>query len=158
MKIILIAALNNNRVIGKNGAIPWHIPEDLKRFKLLTIHNTVLMGRKTFAAIGRLLPDRNNVIISKTAPSIDGALTFRSLEEALSHLHEKEKIFVIGGENIFQQTIDRADELLLTIVDNDEAGDAYFPKYEHLIGMRFTLFHEETMKGFQFKDYRRLDN
>ncbi len=155
MKLILIAALNKNRVIGKNGKIPWHIPEDLQRFKQLTIHHTVLMGRKTFESIGTPLLNRKNVVISKQKIASENIEIYSSLESALSHLHTEEQIFIIGGGEIFRQTIDLADELLLTMVDNDELGDTFFPEYEHLIGRKFVESYSQQMNGFQFRDYKR---
>ena len=167
MKLIIIAALNKNRVIGKNGKIPWHIPEDLQRFKQLTTHHTVLMGRKTFDSIGKPLSNRKNVVVSKNQNlskslrlgKIDDTLkTFSSIKSALSNLQSEKKIFIIGGGEIFQQTIDLADELLLTIVDNDESGNTFFPEYEHLIGKKFVESHVEKKNGFQFHDYKKIQH
>ncbi len=156
MKLILIAALNKNRVIGKNGKIPWRIPEDLQRFKQFTTHHTVLMGRKTLESIGTPLLNRKNVVVSKQKIVSQNVELYSSLESALSHLQTEEKIFIIGGGEIFRQTIDRADELLLTIVDNDELGDTFFPEYEHLIGEKFVESYSQQMNGFQFRDYKKL--
>ncbi len=167
MKLIIIAALNKNRVIGKNGKIPWHIPEDLQRFKQLTTHHTVLMGRNTFDSIGMPLPNRKNVVVSKNQNlskslrlgKIDDTLNFfSSIESALSHLQHEEKVFVIGGGEIFQQTLNRADELLLTLVENDEDGDVLFPEYKHLIGITFVLKSEEQHPGFSFLSYKKSLN
>jgi dihydrofolate reductase len=156
MKIILIAAMNGKRVIGKNGAIPWHIPEDLQRFKQNTIHHTVLMGRKTFESIGKPLPQRKNVVIAKQPFVADDVVIFPSLDAAFSGLTNEEKIYVIGGGEIFRQTIDLADELMLTIVDDETPGDVFFPPYEHLLGKKFIAYNIEENKGFQFRDYRKL--
>ncbi|MEI7907659.1 MAG: dihydrofolate reductase [Bacteroidota bacterium] len=156
MKIILIAAMNSKRVIGKNGAIPWHISDDLQRFKQMTIHHTVLMGRKTFESIGKPLPQRKNVVITKQPFIADDVVTFPSLDAAFSALMNEEKIYVIGGGEIFQQTIDLADELMLTIVDDDTSGDTFFPQYEHLLRKKFVLFSTEDHKGFRFRDYRKI--
>ena len=156
MKIILIAALNTHRVIGKDGKIPWRIPEDQQRFKRLTSHHTVLMGRKTFDSIGKPLPNRKNIVISRhNIPAVE-IVTYSSLETALSNQTTQEKIFVIGGGEIFRQTIDRADELMLTQVENEETGDTFFPPYEHLIGTVFTLVSEEKGEGYQFRNYIKL--
>ncbi|MFA6456414.1 MAG: dihydrofolate reductase [Bacteroidota bacterium] len=157
MKLILIAALNKRRVIGRNGAIPWHLPEDLQRFKLLTSHHAVLMGRKTFESIGKILPERRNVVLSHTMSLPDSVEQYSSLEEALQHLSNEEQVFIIGGEEVFRQTVDRVDELLLTIVENEEEGDAVFPPYEHLIGRQFHFHSAEQRQGFRFERYVRLD-
>lgn len=155
MKLILIAALNKNRVIGKNGKIPWRIPEDLQRFKQLTTHHTVLMGRKTFESIGTPLLNRKNVVVSKQKIASENVEIYSSLDRALSHLHTEEKIFIIGGGEIFQQTIELADELMLTIVDNDESGDTFFPEYEHLIGKKFVIASEDYHTGMKFLTLRK---
>jgi dihydrofolate reductase len=151
MKLIIIAALNKKRVIGKHGKLPWHISEDLKRFKRLTIGHAVLMGRKTFESMGKPLADRRNVVL--TSKKIPGVETYPTITGALSALKGEEKIFVIGGGSIFEQFLDRADELRLTLVDIAVDGDTFFPSYEHLIGRRFTLVNEERHDGFTFQDY-----
>jgi dihydrofolate reductase len=134
MKLIIIAALNRKRVIGNKGKLPWHISEDLKRFKRLTVGHAVLMGRKTFESMGKPLSDRRNVVLtSKTIPGVE---SYSTIAAALVALKEEEKIFVIGGGKIFEQFLDRVDELHLTLVDIDVDGDTFFPSYEHLIGTR----------------------
>ncbi|MFA6468136.1 MAG: dihydrofolate reductase [Bacteroidota bacterium] len=158
MKLILIAALNNRRVIGRQGSIPWQLPEDLQRFKELTSHHVVLMGRKTFESIGKILPDRRNIVLTHRATLSDDVEQYHSLKEALQHLAAEEKVFVIGGEDVYRQTIDHADELHLTIVDNDEEGDAHFPSYHHFIGRRYLLSSTEQRQGFRFEHYVRLDD
>jgi dihydrofolate reductase len=151
MKLIIIAAVNPKRVIGKNGALPWHISEDMKRFKLLTTGHTVLMGRKTFESIGRVLPKRRNVVLSsRPIPDVE---TYASLEAALGSLHEEEKVFVIGGGELYAQTLPIADEVCLTLVDDDTDGDVFFPPYEDVLNRQFTLRFEERHEGFVFKDY-----
>ena len=156
MKIIIIAALNNIGIIGRNGTIPWRIADDLKRFKNLTMGHTVLMGRKTFESIGHPLTGRKNAVISRHSLPAKNILTYLSLDAAFADLKTEEKVFVIGGGEIFAQTIERADEMLLTVVDNTASGDVYFPPYEHLIGKHFTLNRSEQKTGFQFKDYSRM--
>ncbi len=152
MKLIIIAALNRKRVIGSKGKLPWHISEDLKRFKRLTVGHTVLMGRKTYESMGKPLPDRRNVVLS--SKNIAGLETYSSIDAALEALKAQDKVFVIGGGKIFDQFLDRADELHLTLVDIDTDGDAYFPPYGHLIGTRFVLVNEEKHEGYTFQDYK----
>ena len=151
MELVIIAALNKKRVIGKDGRLPWHISDDLKRFKKLTVGHAVLMGRKTYESMGKPLPDRRNVVL--TTRSIAGVETYASIGTALDALKEEPLVFVIGGGAIFEQFLEHADELRLTIVDNDLDGDAFFPPYEHLIGTRFRLANEEPHEGFIFRDY-----
>jgi len=133
--INLIAAIGENRELGKDGRLLWHISEDLKRFKSLTQGQIVLMGRKTFASIGRKLPGRVNIIISRQKDfKADGCLIFHSLDQGLKVAkkisQEKSKeIFIIGGESIYKQTITQADLLYLTIVEGKFNADVYFPDY-----------------------------
>jgi dihydrofolate reductase len=131
-KISLIAALSENRVIGKGNKLPWHIAEDLKRFKQLTLHHPVIMGRKTFESIGRLLPDRMNIVISRDpAYRVEGAVVANSLEQAIAIASQQDRteVFVIGGGQIFKEAITIADRLYLTLVHTSLEGDAFFPEY-----------------------------
>jgi len=153
MKLILIASLNKNRVIGRDGKIPWHIPEDLQRFKQLTTNHTVLMGRKTFESIGKPLLNRRNIVL--TSSKISNVETFSSLTTALRSLSNEEKVFIIGGEKVFTEALPVADELNLTIVKNNENGDTFFPPYEHLIGRSFYISSEEIHKGIKFLTLQR---
>ncbi|MDP1677421.1 MAG: dihydrofolate reductase [Bacteroidota bacterium] len=151
MKLILIAALNKNRVIGRDGKIPWRIPEDLQRFKQITSNHTVLMGRKTFDSIGKPLPNRRNVVISRNNLSkVESVEIFPSVSSALTALENEKKVLVIGGGEIFLQTFDLADEMELTIVDDNELGDTFFPPYEHLLGTTFNANSKEEHPGFYF--------
>lgn len=153
MRLALIAAIARNRVIGRAGTLPWHIPDDLKRFKRLTTGRTVLMGRKTFASIGRPLPHRRNVVIS--TQEIPGVESYRLLEDALEAVKNDEQVFVIGGGQLYAALLDRADELFLTLVDNDVEGDTFFPPFEHLLTTRFRESFREAHPGFTFVDYIR---
>src|SRR5947207_2221535 len=102
MKVSLIVAMGENRVIGRENSLPWHIPEDLKRFKKLTSGHPVIMGRKTYESIGRILPERENIILSKkTDYVVEGAIVRHSLDEALAHFSDSDKeVFVIGGGKV----------------------------------------------------------
>ena len=150
MKLALIAALARNGVIGREGALPWHLPEDLKRFKRLTTGSTVLMGRKTYASIGKSLPNRRNVVL--TSHPIPGIECYPTLDSALDALKDSDRIFVIGGGTLYAQLLDRADELYLTLLDLDAEGDTHFPPYAHLVGSRFREVAREEHKGFTFLD------
>lgn len=154
MKLVIIAALSRNRVIGKDGKIPWHISEDLKRFKRLTKGHTVLMGRKTFESLGKPLPDRRNVVVtSKHFPGIE---TYKTIEGALNSLKNEESVFVIGGGKIFEQLLEKADEMRLTLVQEVVKGDVFFPEYEHLLGSVFREMSREDCDGYTFVDYVRI--
>ncbi|RPH29407.1 dihydrofolate reductase [bacterium] len=154
MKLALIVAVAHNRVIGKGGKLPWHISEDLKRFKRLTTGHAVLMGRRTFESIGRPLPNRRNVVISSTAQP--GVETYGAVPEALEALQNEERVFVIGGGQLYACLLDSADELYLTLVDKDVEGDTFFPPYEHLLGARFREVGREEHEGYTFVDYQRI--
>jgi len=130
MIISIIAAISENRVIGMNNRLPWCIPEDIKRFKEITKGHTVIMGRKTFESIGELLVERKNIIITRQNNyRVPKAKIFHSIEEVFKCLKKsKEKeIFIIGGEEIFKQTIEFADRIYLTIIHKNIIGDSFFP-------------------------------
>jgi dihydrofolate reductase len=153
VKLAIIAAVGRHRAIGRDGKLPWHIPEDLKRFKRLTTGHALLMGRGTWESIGRPLPGRRNVVLS-TAP-LAGIESYRSIEESLRALASVEKVFVIGGGKVYAQLLDRADELYLTLVDRDVTADTFFPPYEHLLGTVFRETARERHPEFEFVDYVR---
>ncbi len=131
--ISLVCAMANNRVIGKDNDMPWHLPADLKHFKATTMGKPIVMGRKTFESIGRPLPGRRNVVITRNPDySAEGIEVVASIDEALSLLSNVDEIMITGGGNIYQQTIEQADRLYLTFIDLDTDGDAFFPEFEHL--------------------------
>ena len=131
MILSLIAALGKNRVIGDHNTLPWHLPADLKRFKELTAGHTVIMGRKTYESIGRPLPKRRNIIITRQADlKIPGCEIADSLENAIKLVADEKEVFIIGGAQIFEQSLGKADRMYLTFVDHDFPGDAYFPEYD----------------------------
>ncbi len=125
--ITLIAAQSSNNVIGKDNTLIWKVPGDLKRFKELTLGHTVLMGRKTFESIGKPLPNRRNVVLSRdTSLKIDGCLVYNDLSNVIG-LYNSD-LFVIGGEEIYRQTLNFADRIELTYIHKEFEGDAYFPE------------------------------
>ena len=153
MKLAIIAAIGKNRVIGKGGKLPWHISEDLRRFKRLTTGHTVLMGRKTWESLGKPLSNRRNVVItSKPLPGIE---CYASMDTALVALKDQEHVFVIGGAHAYADTLRKADELYLTFVDQTIDGDAYFPEYEEQLRHKFKVVGREKREGFEFVDYVR---
>ncbi len=158
MPICIIAAVAKNNVIGKKNALPWYIPEDLKRFRKLTLGKIVLMGRKTFESIftklGSPLPDRLNVVITsnKNYQVPPGVLVFDKLNKAIESF-KKQEIFIIGGAQIYQQTIAFADTLYITHIDKEIDGDAFFPKIDLKIWKKI---NEEKHNGFSFAIYKRM--
>jgi len=130
MKIILIAAMAKNRVIGRDNAIPWHIPGEQQRFKTLTMGHTLIMGRKTFESIGRPLPGRKTVIISRNPEfQAKGCLTATSLNEALALCPETETVFIAGGGEIYREALPLAESIYLTVLDREVEGDILFPEF-----------------------------
>lgn len=132
MKLSIIVAMAQNNVIGLNNQMPWHIPADLAWFKHNTLHKPVIMGRKTFESIGRPLPNRLNIVISRTAhaSSHDNVVWVSSLEQALDIVKDKAEAFIIGGGNLYQQALPLVTRLYLTHINADLAGDTYFPNYQ----------------------------
>ena len=126
----MIVAVNKHGIIGKNNDMIWHIPEDMKHFRRETMHNIVIMGRKTYDSIGRPLPNRENIIITRDEKfsSTDLVVT-HSIEEAIQHCKNQAEVFIIGGDTIYKQTLSIATKLYITRVDTViEDGDAYFPE------------------------------
>jgi len=154
LRLIIIAALNRKRVIGKDGKVPWHISEDLKRLKKVTVGHTLLMGRRTYESLQTPLPNRRHVVL--TSRGIPGVETYATIPEALEALKDQEKVFIFGGGEIFRAMLEQADEWLLTLVKNDEDGDAFFPPYEHLVGKSFREVKREKNEGFEFVDFEKL--
>lgn len=172
MKIILISSVSSNGFIGKNNQLMWHLPNDLKRFKNMTFGETVLMGRKTFESIGKILPGRRNIILTKknkrhffsSINNTTNKTNPRGIFEVYSSLKQVydltyKKIFVIGGEKIFASTIDKAHIIELTVIHKEFYGDAKFPK----ISLRkwkktYEFFHEKDknhLYNYSFIRYER---
>jgi dihydrofolate reductase len=131
MRISLIVAMARNRVIGRNNALPWRLPEDLKRFKAITMGHPIIMGRKTYESIGRPLPGRANIVVTRSGQfEAPGCTVVRSPQAALDACAGADEAFVIGGADIYRAFLDRADRLLVTEIDADFEGDAYFPDFD----------------------------
>jgi dihydrofolate reductase len=133
LKIYLIAAIDGKRGLGKNNNLLFKIPNDLKRFKKLTLNHPVLMGRNTFESIGKPLPQRLNLIITRNRNyKATGALCFNSIKQCYNYLIQKnyKQVFIIGGGQIYRQTIKNADKLYLTQVKGDYKADTFFPEFK----------------------------
>lgn len=128
--ISLIAALAADRVIGMEGAMPWNLPADLAWFKRNTLNKPVIMGRLTFESIGRPLPGRLNIVVSRQPDAAEGVTWVTSLDEAIKAAGDVPEIMVIGGGRIYEQMLKRADRLYLTHIDAEVEGDTQFPDYE----------------------------
>ena len=134
MKISMIAAMAHHRVIGKDQKMPWHLPADLAFFKKTTLGSPILMGRKTYESIGRPLPGRLNLVVTRNPNlKIEGCEVVSSLEQALSIAEEKssasKEIFIVGGSHLYKSFLEKADRLYLTMIDAEIAGDTFFPDY-----------------------------
>lgn len=131
MNLSLIVAYSENRVIGREGDLPWRLSADLQRFKKLTMDHHIIMGRKTYDSIGRLLPGRTTVVITRDPQfKVPGAVTVNSLNAALAAVSDDPEPFIIGGAEIFEQALPLANKLYLTRVLADIEGDCYFPEIE----------------------------
>jgi dihydrofolate reductase len=127
-RVSLIAAVAANGVIGRDGRMPWHLPEDLKRFKALTMGHAIVMGRKTFDSIGRLLPGRRTIIVTRQRNyRVEGAEVVHSVDDAIALARGDDEIFVIGGGEIYVQALPRATRLHMTEIDTAVEGDVRFP-------------------------------
>lgn len=129
-RISIIAALAENNTIGINGNLPWQIPADLKHFKKLTLHKPVIMGRKTFASLGKPLPERENIIVSRNPYfAAAGCHVVNSLKEALDYVKNQEEVMIIGGAQIYAEALPLANRLYLTRVHANIPGDTFFPQF-----------------------------
>lgn len=157
--ISIVAAVAKNGVIGAKNDLPWYLPEDLKHFKKITNGHTVLMGRKTYESIvkrlGKPLPNRKNVLITRQTDYAvpEGVIVYSSVDEAFKNL-KGENIYIIGGGEIFRETIDKTDMLYITHVERDVEGDVYFQEIDLNV---WKLVDEEKHDGFRFAEYRRKD-
>ncbi len=163
MKTILLAALDRNRVIGKDNALIWHLPADLKRFKRLTTGHPIVMGRKTFDSIGnRTLPKREHYVLSRSRTfNMPQVHTYPCMDALLTDLKDEEKVYVIGGAQVFETLMPLADVLELTRIDQSFEGDVYFPKIDadiwELTSEEFHAKDEQNPYDFAFLQYIRKD-
>lgn len=131
MIISIIAAVASNGVIGRNGGLPWHLPADLRRFREITAGHAVIMGRKTFESIGRPLPDRVNIVVSRQAAyGTAGIVVAGSLQAALALAAGEDEVFICGGGEIYRQALPLADRIYLTVLDQPFDGTVFFPEIQ----------------------------
>lgn len=151
MSLSLIVALAKNRVIGLNNTLPWHLPEDLKRFRALTTSHHIIMGRKTYESLGRLLPDRTTVIVTRNPNyQVEGALIAHSLEEAMALCVGDDEAFLIGGAELYQAGLNLAQKMYVTELDLEVAGDAYFPAFDLSQWQESTRVAHTSAQGLPF--------
>lgn len=151
----LIAAHDPNLVIGKDGALPWRYPEDLKHFKKHTTGNTIIMGRGVFEELNENpLPNRRNIVLS-TTKVYENVETYLSLEDALLHIDENE-VFIIGGGVLYTQTLPSADRLIITVIKKEYDGNTFFPEYRDQIGKTWQQVSIEDHQELSFVEYKRM--
>jgi dihydrofolate reductase len=157
MKISAVVAMSKNWVIGKNNSLPWKLKEDLVRFRKLTTHHPIIMGRKTFESIGRLLPEREHFIVSRNPDyQVSGTTVIQSIEEAIRLAEGKsDEVFIIGGAEIYLHSLPNLDRIYLTVIHKEIEGDAYFPliqldqEYAEKTGNLFSLPKPVCKQGSQ---------
>ena len=131
MIISLITAMDRNRLIGKQNQLPWHLPADFAHFKSVTMNKPIVMGRKTYESIGKPLPGRTNIVLSRNADTqFAGVVCVSSFEEAKQVAPDAEELMVIGGSAIYEMLLPRADRMYITFVDAEFEGDAWFPEFD----------------------------
>ncbi|AWB34354.1 dihydrofolate reductase [Orrella marina] len=131
--IKLIVAYSRNRTIGRDNTLPWRLPGDLKHFKQQTLGHPIIMGRKTWESLGRPLPGRLNVVVTRTLKEIQGAKVAASLEQAISLTHGHDCAYIIGGANLYEQALVYATEIIATEIQAEIDGDAHFPELDRNI-------------------------
>ncbi|HQN64493.1 MAG TPA: dihydrofolate reductase [Methylophilus sp.] len=147
----IIVAYAKNRVIGLNNTLPWYLPEDLKRFKMLTMGHHIIMGRKTYDSLGRLLPGRTTVIVTRNPDfKVEGAIVVDSLESALNACDGDDEAFLIGGAELYHAGLGLADKLYVTEIDAQFEGDAYFPPVEPSMWHELSREAQRSEMGIHF--------
>ena len=160
MLVSIIAAMDRNRLIGNNNQLPWHLPADLAHFKKLTIGKPIIMGRKTYESIGRPLPGRTNIVVTRTASfQAEGVFVANSLQQALEHAASADEVMIIGGSAIYELALPRADRLYITYVENSYQGDAWFPEIDSeqwdIVATEQRAADQENLSDMQFVIYQR---
>ena len=160
MLVSIIAAMDRNRLIGKENQLPWHLPADLAHFKQVTMGKPIIMGRKTYESIGRALPGRTNIVLTRSSDfNAEGVLTANTLEQALDYVSSEDEVMIIGGSAIYELTLPRADQLYLTYVENSFEGDAWFPDFDleqwHVIASEEHSADEKNSSAYRFVTYAR---
>ncbi|MCK4676157.1 MAG: type 3 dihydrofolate reductase [Gammaproteobacteria bacterium] len=131
MIVSIIAAMDRNHLIGNNNQLPWHLPADFAHFKSVTMGKPIVMGRKTFESIGKPLPGRTNIVLSRNPDTrYEGVVCVSNFEDAVAAIPDAEEIMVIGGSTIYEMLLPQVDRLYLTYVDAEFEGDAWFPEFE----------------------------
>ena len=155
-QVAIIVAMTQNRVIGSGENLPWHLPEDLQLFKRLTMDCTIIMGHKTHASIGRPLPGRHNIVLSRGQTELPGVQRCKSFLAGLTSAAQFGRpVFVIGGKELYRKALPIASELHISWVKETVSGDVYFPEFDLA---DWVVCKDEDYQGFHYRHYRRKDN
>ncbi len=152
-RLVAIVAMASNRVIGRDGRLPWHLPEDLKFFKRTTMGHAILMGRKTFESIGKPLPGRRTIVLSRSMPPQPGVTVIRDAADLPAVCSAGETVYLIGGAQLFQDLLPRCSAMFLTWIDEPHEGDVLLPPFEHLFELKEVVGRGD---GFEFRRYERI--
>ena len=150
----MIAAMAQDRVIGKDNKMPWHLPEELAYFKKVTMGKPIVMGRNTFESIGRPLPGRQNIVVSRNPDlTIDGVDVVNSVEQAIEVAQQCDELMIIGGAMLYEHMLPKADILYLTQIDLQAEGDAYFPDYTQYQWKKSEVLQHDSKLGLKFSTF-----
>ncbi len=158
----IIVAVSENGVIGLNGIMPWHLPKDLQYFKKITLNHTVIMGRLTFESIGKPLPNRKNIVLSNTLKPLEGILIAKNWEEAIQLAQNDEKVFIIGGQQTFEQALQfkLVNSIYRTLIHHSFEGDTFFPEINlkewSLVSQEFVSKDDKNPFDFTFEIWNKL--
>lgn len=156
-EFIIIVAIARNGVIGRNGRLPWHLPSDLKHFKKTTMDYPIVMGRKTFESIGKALPGRDNIVLTRdTSLSLPGCIVVHSIEDALENCKDKEKVFIIGGADIFNISLPFTDTIIVTALEREVDGDVYFDQIDPAVFKQTESAHYNIEEPYSIIRYERI--
>ncbi|MFA5132190.1 MAG: dihydrofolate reductase [Candidatus Paceibacterota bacterium] len=152
-RISIIAAIGKNRELGKNNTLLWKIPDDLKRFKVLTSGHPVVMGRKTFESLGRPLPNRVNIVVTRNETwKPEGVTIVHSLSDGISLAQQLDsvEIFILGGGEIYSEALPLSNRLYLTVINDEKEADTFFPEYKNLFNLTSEEKHHDAQLGIDY--------
>lgn len=160
MLVSIIAAMDRNRLIGNKNQLPWHLPADLAHFKKVTMGKPIIMGRKTYESIGRPLPGRSNIVLTRSPDfHAEGVLMANTLQQALDFAAGEDEVMIIGGSSIYELALPGADRLYMTYVENSCEGDAWFPEFDieqwTIVASEQHTADEKNPSDYRFVTYAR---
>ncbi len=161
----IIVAIANNNVIGKDNKLIWHLPDDLKRFKSLTTGKTIIMGRKTFESLGRVLPNRKHIVLTRNSDfKVDNAMVevVNDISEIEEYVNSQDECFVIGGASIYKELLPYAKKMYITKIDEDFEGDSFFPEFDEkdwkVVDVEMGIFDEQNPYNYEYITYERKNS